>query len=150
MGTTVRIQLLFVLCCVPFAVEADAKSLFVCDDGSTVLLTDQAKHGCPTFIPEAELIVVPDGSTWADVEWAVATQRPEAFQPRREPALASYEEVCSQWRELNLRTNGGTILGSTEEARRWATLSQIVSATICADGTIVLPVRKSSRKALNP
>ncbi len=148
MGTTLRIQLLFVLCCVPFAVEAEAKSLFVCDDGTTVLLTDQASHECPAFIPQAELFVVPDGSTWADVEWAVASRRPEAFQPRRAPVLASYEEACAQWRDLNLRTTGGLFFTTPEETRRWLALSKIVSATICADGTIVLPLRKPSSKPL--
>ncbi len=148
MGTTIRIQLLFVLCCVPFSVEAEAKNLFVCDDGSTVLLTDQASHGCPTFIPQAELFVVPDGATWADVEWAVASRRPEAFQPRSAPALVTFEEACAQWRELTLRTSGGLLMRTPEETRRLLTLSKIVSATICADGTIVLPVRKPSSRAL--
>ncbi len=82
MCTIVRILSLFVVAYLPFAVAAEAQSLFLCDDGRTVLLTDQASRGCPVFIPQAELIVVPDGSTWADVEWAVASRRPEAFQPK--------------------------------------------------------------------
>ena len=150
MCTMVRILSLFVVAYLPFAVAAEAQSLFLCDDGRTVLLTDQASRGCPVFIPQAELIVVPDGSTWADVEWAVASRRPEAFQPKREPVLASYEEACGQWRELNLRTTGGLLMRTPEETRRLLTLSKIVSATICADGTIVVPVRKPLGNPLNP
>jgi len=111
--------------------HSDAKPLFLCDDGTTVLLTDNENKGCPTYSPQADLIVVPDGSTWSDVQWAVATARPESFQPRTRISAAGdeYTDVCREWGDLNLRTDGGLDMGSTETTRRWLALSRIVTST---------------------
>ncbi len=76
-----RILLVLAVFGFTFTIDADAKPLCLCDDGKTVLLTDRAELGCPVYKPEGELITVPDGATWADVEWAVALKQPARSTP---------------------------------------------------------------------
>ena len=109
--------------------HSEATPLFLCDDGSTVLLTDKKEKGCPVYSPSAELIVVPSGSSWSDVQWAVATARPESFQPPTRTSAVRNQDVCREWRDLNLRTDGGFDMGSTDDTRRWLALSRIVLST---------------------
>ena len=76
-----RILFVLVVCGFSFTMDADAKPLFLCDDGTTVLLTDRAELGCPVYTPKGELITVPDGATWADVQWAVALKHAARSTP---------------------------------------------------------------------
>lgn len=114
--------------------SAEAKPLFLCDNGATVLLTDQAGVNCPEYSSHAELITVPDGSTWRDVKWAVATQRPEAIEPRPQTTLSSQAvDACMEWQDINLRTDGGLDMETAENTRRWLALSRIITATNLCD-----------------
>jgi hypothetical protein len=112
-----------------FTVHADAKPLYLCDEGQSVLLTDDASRGCPAYEPQAELITVPDGATWADVEWAVALK----LAARPSPAMQRAEKVrtdpCALWLDLNLDTDGGLDMKTSENTRKWLALSRIVTAT---------------------
>ncbi|MFQ5938198.1 MAG: hypothetical protein ACE5LB_17485, partial [Acidiferrobacterales bacterium] len=72
MNTLLKSFLLVTLSVLLFAWTAEAKTLYLCDDGETLLLTDDVSLGCPVYTPFADLIRVPDGATWNDVEWAVA------------------------------------------------------------------------------
>lgn len=113
--------------------EVDAEPLFLCDDGTTVLLTDDSSHGCPAYEPRAELITVPAGATWADVEWAVAlklAERPSPAVQRRRQVLA---DACALWLDLNLDTDGGLDMRTSESTRQWLALSRIVTATNICD-----------------
>ena len=116
------------------ATEAKAKPLYVCDDGTTVLLTDDTSRGCPAYEPQAELITVPKGATWDDVEWAVAlklAERPSPAVQRRQQVLA---DPCALWLDLNLSTDGGLDMKTSENSRKWLALSRIVTATnICEE-----------------
>ncbi len=127
------VSLLFVWC-IALAAEAQAKLLYVCDDGTTVLLTDDAARQCPAYEPQAELITVPAGSTWADVEWAVAlklAERPSPAAQRRQRVLT---DACALWLDLNLGTDGGLDMETSENSRKWLALSRIVTATnICEE-----------------
>ncbi len=116
-----------------FTTEATAKTLYLCDNGKTVLLTDQASQGCPVYTPQAELTVVPTGATWADVEWAMALQEAASAPPWRQPLTASRTKVCEEWVELNLRTDGGLEMDTAENTRKWLALSRIVTATNLCD-----------------
>ncbi len=89
---------LFVLtvCWFSFTLDAEAKTLYVCDDGRTVLLTDRAELGCPVYKPKGELITVPDGATWADVEWAVALKLAENAPQRSTPSLRIRDQPCDE------------------------------------------------------
>lgn len=128
--------LLSLLCvwCISLSTEAQAQALYVCDDGTTVLLTDDASRGCPAYKPQAELITVPAGSTWADVEWAVAlklAERPSPVAQRRQRVLT---DACALWLDLNLDTDGGLDMETAENTRKWLALSRIVTATnICEE-----------------
>ncbi len=121
----------FVLAVLGFtlAIDAEAKPLFLCDDGQTVLLTDRAELGCPGYKPKGELITVPDGATWADVEWAVALKLAEAVPPGSKPSPAMRAGVCREWGDLNLGTEGGPDMETDEDTRRWLALSRIVRTT---------------------
>lgn len=121
------------ICLVSFATEVDARPLYVCDDGTTVLLTDDAARGCPAYEPRAELITVPEGATWADVEWAVALKMAEQPSPavqRRQKVLA---DACALWLDLALDTDGGLDMQTSENTRKWLALSRIVTATNICD-----------------
>ncbi len=117
------------MCWFASPLAAEAKTLYLYDDGTTVLLVDNESLGCPVYLPQAELITVPDGATWADVQWAVVTNSPEAFQPRTPLPARMRTDVCALWQDLNLRTNGGLDMETAEQTRRWLALSRIVTAT---------------------
>lgn len=141
----VILTLLFVLSAswLSFAMNAQANALYLCDDGKTTLLTDKASLGCPVYEPQADLLRVPDGATWADVQSAVATQHPEAFQPPTQsaqivPQIAHDEsarsDFCRQWIDLNLETDGGLDMDTDENTRKFLALSRIVTATNLCEG----------------
>lgn len=109
---------------------AGAAPLYLCDDGRTVLLTDDASLGCPVYRPAADLIVVESGASWEDVQWAVATAIADRYRPGTFPTgTASSADLCAQWIDLNLRTDGGLDMETAEQTRRWLALSRIVTAT---------------------
>ncbi len=125
MGIMRTIVLLVIMSCPLLALKAEAKTLYLCDDGKTVLLTDRAELGCPVYKPKAELITVPDGATWADVQWAVALK--QAAQSKPSPRMRA--GLCEEWVDLNLRTDGGLDMETAENTRRWLALSRIVTTT---------------------
>ena len=125
MGIMGRIFLVLVVCGFAFTMDAEAKPLFLCDDGATVLLTDRAELGCPVYQPKAELITVPDGATWADVQGAVALK--QAARSTSTPHMRA--SLCEEWIDLNLRTDGGLDMETAENTRRWLALSRIVTTT---------------------
>ncbi len=120
---------LFVVCWFASPLDAEAKTLYLCDDGTTVLLVDNESLGCPVYLPQAELITVPDGATWTDVQWAVAANSPEAFQQRTPLPARTRTDPCALWEDLNLRTDGGLDMETAERTRRWMALARIVTAT---------------------
>ena len=127
------------------AMPEQAVTLYACDDGQTVLLTDNASLGCPVYEPQAQLITVRDGATWAEVEWAVATSNPEAFQPREQPTRivqpeAARRDVCQQWIDLNRMTDGTLDMGGTANTQTWLALSRIVTATNLCEEYMDRPV----------
>ncbi len=124
------------LCTIAASAEAEAKPLYLCDNGETVLLTDKASLGCPLYRPQAKLIVVPDGATWADVEWAVATKLAASIPPTPRRSADMTQDVCREWVDLNLHTNGGFDMETDENTRRWLALSQIVTETNLCEGYI--------------
>ena len=113
--------------------HAEAKTLYLCDDGKAVLLTDNDGLSCPEYSPQEDLIIVPEGSTMRDVRWAVATQRPESFQPRTAQETRRPVDACMAWHDLNLRTYGGLDMETAEQTRLWLALSRIVTATDLCD-----------------
>ncbi len=117
------------LCHIAASAETEAKPLYLCDNGETLLLTDKASLGCPLYRPQAELIVVPDGATWADVEWAVATKQAESIPPTTRRSAEMTKDLCREWVDLNLRTDGGLDMETDENTRRWLALSRIVTET---------------------
>lgn len=140
MRILIRFTVLLFALALPFS-SVEAKPLFLCDDGTTVLLTDQEGVNCPNFSSTAgELIYVPDGSTWRDVKWAVSTQRPEAIEPRPAGFSTQPVDACMQWKDLNLRTDGGLNMESTEDTQRWLALSRIVTATNLCSEYITRPI----------
>ncbi len=119
-------RILLVLAVFGFTFTIDAKPLYLCDDGKTVLLKDRAELGCPVYKPKGdELITVPDGATWADVEWAVALK--QAVQSKPSPRMRVSR--CEEWIDLILRSDGGLDLETAENTRRWLVLSRIVTTT---------------------
>ncbi len=121
---------LFVLavCGFSFTLDAEAKTLYVSDDGSTVLLTDRAELGCPAYEPKGSLLTVPDGATWADVEWAVALKLAENEQQRSAPSPRLRAQPCDdEWGDLSLPADGELELD--EPTRRLLELSRIVTPT---------------------
>ncbi len=136
MGIMGRLLLVLAVCGFSFTLDAEAKPLFLCDDGTTVLLTDRAELGCPVYKPKAELITVLDGATWADVEWAVATKQAARSPGTSRRSAKSTQDVCREWVDLNLRTNGGFDMETDENTRRWLALSQIVTETNLCEGYI--------------
>lgn len=121
------------ICVASYAMGADAKPLYVCDDGTTVLLTDDASRGCPAYEPRADLITVPAGATWADVEWAVAVKLAEQPSSAGEWRQKVVAEACALWLDLNLSTDGGLDMHTSENTRKWRALSRIVTATNVCD-----------------
>ena len=85
MNTLLRYFFLVALSVLLFAWNAHAKTLFLCDDREPLLLTDDASLGCPVYTPKADVITVPDGATWSDVEWAVAIKQAEQLPPQLPP-----------------------------------------------------------------
>lgn len=150
MGVITTILSLLLVSVVSFEAFVNAKPLFLCDDGQTVLLTDRESQGCPEYAPQTELITVPEGSTWADIEWAVAITSPEAYEPRPEStqtARVPLSDLCREWVDLNLRTRGGvggtgfgpdgaSVGQSTQDRQRYVELNRIVSATNLCEGYI--------------
>lgn len=132
MNNFIRLMFLVFALGITFS-SAEANPLFLCDDGTTVLLTDQDGVNCPEFSPTNELIIVPDGSTWRDAKWAVATQRPEAIEPRPQTFSSRTVDACMAWHDLNLQTDGGLDMETAENTRRWLALSRIVTATNLCD-----------------
>ncbi len=63
MGILRHSLFMLAVCWFSFTLDAEAKTLYVCDDGRTVLLTDRAELGCQVYKPKAELFTVPDGGT---------------------------------------------------------------------------------------
>lgn len=115
-------------------VAAHAKPLFLCDDGTTVLLTDDAARGCPVYEPRVELIRVPAGASWAEVEWAVAVKLAERPSPAAQRRQRAVRDVCALWLDLNLDTGGGLDMRTSENTRKWLAFSHIVTATnICEE-----------------
>ncbi len=110
-----------------FTLDAEAKTLYVCDDGRTVLLTDRAELGCPAYKPKGELLIVPDGATWADVKWAVALEQAENAPQRSTPSARLRAQPCddTEWGDLSLPTDGELELD--EPTRRLLELSRIVT-----------------------
>ncbi len=92
-----------------------------------MLLTDRAKLGCPVYKPKADLITVPDGATWTDVEWAVALKQAQTLPPRSQRSPTRQAKLCEEWMDLNLRTDGGLNMETDENTRRWLALSRIVT-----------------------
>ncbi len=127
---------LFVLavCWFSFALDAEARTLYVCDDGRTVLLTDRAELGCPAYAPKGSLLTVPDGANWADVEWAAALKLAENEQQRSAPSARLRAQPCDEagWGDLTLPTDGE--LDMDEPTRRLLELSRIVTpANLCEE-----------------
>ncbi len=118
---------LFVLavCGFSFTLDADAKPLYLCDDGRTELLTDRAELGCPAYEPKGSLLTVPDGATWADVEWAVALKLAENAPQRSTLSSRMRAQPCEEWGNLTLPTDGELELD--EPTRRLLELSRIVT-----------------------
>ncbi len=125
MGVLGRSLFLLTVCWFSFTIDADAKPLFLCDDGKTVLLTDRAELGCPVYKPKAELFTVPDGATWTDVKWAVALKLAENEQRQVTAASRNRAQPCEEWADLNLPTDGKL----DEPTRRLLELSRIVTPT---------------------
>ncbi len=127
-----RLLLVLAACGFSFTMDADAKPLYLCDDGQTVLLTDRKELGCPVYTPQGELITVPDGATWADVEWAAATQHPEAFQPRPERRVTSTvaKDLChNPWPDLKLQPLGNVDTQTQSDLaglRRWSRIGSLI------------------------
>lgn len=110
---------------------ARAETLYLCDDGKTVLLTTREDLGCPMYEPQASLVIVPDGSTFAEAEFAVASQQPEAFQPRRQGHVSSKvpKELCKyQWPDLTLQPRGDGDDAAETDIVAWQYLSGIQPA----------------------
>lgn len=128
MGLVLRFLFPLLLASFLFPFHTAATQLFLCDDGQTVLLTDNKELRCPAFDPRAELSIVPDGSTWPEVKGAVISKL--AVNPSRwDPAARQRSDVCREWVDLNLLTDGGLDMGSTDNTRKWLALSRIVTAT---------------------
>ncbi len=68
---------------------------------------------------------MPDGATWADVEWAVALKQ----AARSKPSPRMRAGLCRQWIDLNLRSDAGLDMETDENTRRWLALSHIVTTT---------------------
>ncbi len=129
MGILRHSLFLLVVCWFSFTLDAEAKTLYVCDDGRTVLLTDRAELGCPVYQPKGKLFIVPDGATWADVEWTVALRLAETKPPQSGASTAEGASQCQEWGDLNLRTDAGLDMETAENTRRWLALSRIVTTT---------------------
>ena len=110
-------------------VEAQAKELYVCDEGDSVLLTDQKELGCPTYEPQGDLTTVPDGATWADVKWAVAVKLAERPSPAMQRAERVRTDPCAQWLDLELPPDSGLDQTTAENTRKWTAWSRIVPVT---------------------
>jgi len=131
MGVLGRSVFLLTVCWFSFTIDADAKPLFLCDDGKTVLLTDRAELGCPVYKPKAELTTVPDGATWADVEWAAALKLAENEQQRSAPSARLRAQPCdeAEWGDLTLPRDGELGMEMDEPTRQLLELSRIVTPT---------------------
>ncbi len=117
-------------------VNAEAKPLYICDDGQTVLLTDNESLGCPVYQPQGDLITVPSGSTLSDVEFAVALREAERAPAWRSPAGSQFANACEEWIALNDRTQGGHLIQTTQDRQRWVALSRIVTVTNICEGYV--------------
>lgn len=117
-----------------FVVNVEAKPLYLCDDGQTVLLTDNESLGCPVYQPQVDLITVPSGSTLSDVELAVALHEAEQAPAWRSVAGSQFENACEEWIALNDRTQGGHVIQTPQDRQRWVALSRIVTVTNICEG----------------
>ncbi len=129
MGILRHSLFVLVVCWFSFTLDAEAKTLYVCDDGRTVLLTDRAELGCPAYKPKGELFIVPDGATWADVEWAVALKLAENAPHRAMPSPRIRTQPCEEWRNLSLPRDGELDMKMDEATRELLELSRIVTPT---------------------
>ncbi len=129
MGILRHSLFVLVVCWFSFTLDAEAKTLYVCDDGRTVLLTDRAELGCPAYKPKGELFIVPDGATWADVEWAVALKLAENAPQGSTPSLRIRAQPCDEWGDLSLPRDGKLGKEMDEPTRQLLELSRIVTPT---------------------
>ena len=122
----VMFTLLFLLSVslVSCATDREDKILFLCDRGETVLLTGDSSNGCPIYQPQSELITVPDGATWADVEWAVAKKRAERPSPAQVRSEKVRTDRCAQ-PDLVLEWDITVGKDTPEDVKKWQRLSRI-------------------------
>lgn len=117
------------------ATNSEDKILYLCEDGQTLLLTGEASLGCPAYEPHAELITVPDGATWADVEWAVGLKLAERPSPAQQRAMQRAEKVRTDpcaWPDLSLQQDITVGVEPEEDVKKWEHLSKIKSdTTLC-------------------
>ncbi len=126
MVTIVFLLTVFLVSC---ATNREDKILFLCDDSETLLLTHEASLGCPVYEPHSELITVPDGATWADVEWAVGLKLAERPSPAQQRAQQRAEKVRTDpcaWLDLSLQRHITVGVDAEEDVKKWERLSRIV------------------------
>ena len=131
-----RILLILAAFAALFTVNVEAKPLYLCDDGQTVLLTDNESLGCPVYEPQGDLIIVPSGSTLSDVEFAVALHEAEHAREWTPLASSQFANACEEWMALNERTQGGHLIQTTQDRQRWVTLSRIITVTNICEGYV--------------
>ena len=130
MFTLIFVFSVFLVSC---ATNREDKILSLCDDGKTLRLTGEASLGCPVYEPHSELPTVPDGATWADVEWAVGLKLAERPSPAQQRAEQRAEKIrtdpCAQWLDLSLQRHVTVGIETDEDVKKWEYLSKIVPDT---------------------
>lgn len=130
MCTLLFVFSVFLLSC---ATNREDKVLALCDDGETLRLTGDTSLGCPVYEPQSDLPTVPDGATWADVEWAVGLKLAEQPSPAQQRAAQRAEKMrtdpCAQWLDLNLQRHVTVGIEKDEDVKKWEYLSKIVPDT---------------------
>jgi hypothetical protein len=113
------------------ATDREDKVLYLCDDSKTLLLTHEASLGCPVYEPHSELITVPDGATWADVEWAVGLKLAERPSPAQQRAETVRTDPCA-WLDLSLQRHITVGVEAEKDVKKWEDLSKIMpDTTLC-------------------